>query len=90
MPQKTRRSGGKQVARVDGTGVEPDVPALADGHLLAELRTLIEASRRQVARVVNSAMVITYWSVGDRIRREVVARRGRSTESSWWPGCRRS
>jgi predicted nuclease of restriction endonuclease-like (RecB) superfamily len=72
MPEKTKRSGGKQVARVADAPAKPEIPALADGHLLTELRSLIEASRRQVARVVNSAMVITYWSVGDRIRREVV------------------
>jgi predicted nuclease of restriction endonuclease-like (RecB) superfamily len=78
MPEKTRRSGGNQVSPLAGPAVEAyapaaaDVPAPADGHLLAELRSLIEASRTQVARVVNSAMVITYWSVGDRIRREVV------------------
>lgn len=43
-----------------------------DEPLLSELRTLIEASRQHVARIVNSAMVLTYWGVGDRIRREVL------------------
>lgn len=72
MPEKTRRSGGTRLARTAGVPAEAKVPALADGQLLTELRSMIEASRGQVARVVNSAMVITYWSVGDRIRREVV------------------
>jgi len=47
-------------------------PVTPDDGLLTEIRTLIEASRQHAARVVNSAMVLTYWSVGDRIRREVV------------------
>jgi predicted nuclease of restriction endonuclease-like (RecB) superfamily len=75
MPEKKSRAGAKAVARTskaapDATRAKP--PVSDDEPLLAELRSLIEASRRQVARVVNSAMVITYWSVGDRIRREVV------------------
>jgi hypothetical protein len=79
MAQKTRRSGGKQGGKqaggkpaASGKTELPDLPALADGQLLAEIRSMIEASRGQVARVVNTAMVITYWSIGDRIRREVV------------------
>lgn len=72
MREKTKRSSGKHIGRRPSEVALPDVPALTDGQLLAELRSLIEASRHQVARVVNSAMVLTYWSVGDRIRREVV------------------
>jgi predicted nuclease of restriction endonuclease-like (RecB) superfamily len=40
--------------------------------LLADLRTLIEAGRGQVAQAVNAGMVQLYWSVGDRIRREIL------------------
>lgn len=43
-----------------------------DDRLLGDLRALIEASRQQVARAVNSAMVLTYWAVGDRIGREIL------------------
>jgi predicted nuclease of restriction endonuclease-like (RecB) superfamily len=43
-----------------------------DPRVLGDIRSLIESSRRHVAQVVNSAMVVTYWGVGDRIRREVV------------------
>jgi hypothetical protein len=46
--------------------------SLIDPDLLGDIRSLIEASHRQVAQFVNSAMVVTYWSVGDRIRREVL------------------
>lgn len=52
--------------------VQPPDSLASDEGLLAEIRSLIEASRQHAARVVNSAMVLTYWSVGDRIRREVV------------------
>ncbi|HYR10638.1 MAG TPA: DUF1016 N-terminal domain-containing protein, partial [Longimicrobium sp.] len=45
---------------------------LIDPGFLGDIRSLIEAAHRQVARFVNSAMVLTYWSVGDRIRREVL------------------
>jgi predicted nuclease of restriction endonuclease-like (RecB) superfamily len=46
--------------------------SLIDPDLLGDIRSLIEAAHQQVARFVNSAMVVTYWSVGDRIRREVL------------------
>jgi hypothetical protein len=75
MRETKSRGGGKAVARpkkAAPASVDGDVSISDDGPLLAELRTLIEGARRQVARIVNSAMVITYWSVGDRIRREVM------------------
>ena len=40
--------------------------------LLQDLRALIEAARGQVARVVNTGQVALYWSVGERLRREVL------------------
>ncbi|HEX6371185.1 MAG TPA: PDDEXK nuclease domain-containing protein [Longimicrobium sp.] len=58
-----------QPATIDRNGA---APSFIDPGLLVDIHSLIESSRRQVAHVVNSAMVITYWSVGDRIRREVL------------------
>lgn len=43
--------------------------------LFGDLRTLIDAGRQTVARAVNAALVLVYWSVGDRIRREVLGER---------------
>ncbi len=43
-----------------------------NGDLLRDLRTLIETARGQVARAVNTGLVALYWSVGDRMRREVL------------------
>lgn len=47
------------------------VPTNCDG-LVADLRTLIEASRVRVAQTVNSELVMLYWRVGHRLRTEVV------------------
>jgi hypothetical protein len=33
---------------------------------------LIRDTREQLARVVNSALVLLYWSIGDRIRRDIL------------------
>jgi hypothetical protein len=51
------------------------VPApapLDTAQLLADLRGLIDAARAHVAQAVNAGMVLLYWSVGDRLRREVI------------------
>ncbi len=40
--------------------------------LLAEVRDLILEARRETARMVNAALTLLYWQVGDRIRREVL------------------
>ncbi len=40
--------------------------------LLADLRGVIEAARQQTARAVNSALVMMYWQIGQRIRQDVL------------------
>ena len=40
--------------------------------LLADLRQLIDEARRRVATAVNSAQTRLYWSVGARIRQDVL------------------
>jgi len=40
--------------------------------LLSDLRQLIAEARRDVARQVNSALVLLYWRVGQRIRRDIL------------------
>lgn len=50
-----------------------DLPAISIAPaLLDDVRSLIDGARLQTARAVNSAMVVTYWSIGERIRREVL------------------
>jgi hypothetical protein len=40
--------------------------------LLGDIRALIEAAREQTAQVVNSGQVLLYWSIGKRIRADVL------------------
>jgi predicted nuclease of restriction endonuclease-like (RecB) superfamily len=40
--------------------------------LLKDLRELIETARQDVARQVNSALVLLYWRVGQRIRQDIL------------------
>lgn len=47
------------------------VPAVGTD-LLGDVRTLIETARDATARAVNSALVLLYWSIGDRIRRDIL------------------
>jgi len=42
------------------------------GKLLNDLRTLIVDARQDVARFVNSALVMLYWRVGQRIRKDIL------------------
>ncbi|MGA2617379.1 MAG: PDDEXK nuclease domain-containing protein [Thermoguttaceae bacterium] len=47
-------------------------PAVPTDRLLADIRALIEAARQYTARTVNAAMVVLYWSVGRRIREDIL------------------
>jgi hypothetical protein len=40
--------------------------------LLSDVRQLIVEARQQTAQVVNAALTLTYWKIGDRIRREIL------------------
>ena len=42
------------------------------GELAADLRSLIEEARLRVARTVNAELVVLYWEVGNRIRRDIL------------------
>lgn len=48
------------------------VAVLAPETLVTDVREIITAARQTVARGVNAAMVLLYWKVGERIRREVL------------------
>jgi hypothetical protein len=47
-------------------------PVKSSDKLLIDLRTLIAETRQDVARSVNSALVILYWRVGQRIRQHIL------------------
>jgi len=40
--------------------------------LLADVRELILAARRQVAQAVNVGLTMLYWQIGNRIRRDIL------------------
>ena len=40
--------------------------------LLGDLRTLIEQARGFVAQAINSGMVMLYWQIGERLRKEIL------------------
>jgi predicted nuclease of restriction endonuclease-like (RecB) superfamily len=53
---------------------KPKAEVLVAPHvqLLGDIRALIEAGREQVAHAVNAELILLYWSVGERIRREIL------------------
>lgn len=42
------------------------------GKLFNEIRSMIDAARKQVSRAVNTGLVMLYWHIGDRIRKEIL------------------
>jgi predicted nuclease of restriction endonuclease-like (RecB) superfamily len=54
---------------------KPLAPAQPAGRLLSDIRSLIEQARQEVARTVNSGMVGLYWSIGKRIREDILQKR---------------
>ena len=51
----------------------PSVPARGGAKtLLAEVRGMILEARQTVARGVNAALVVLYWNIGQRIRRDIL------------------
>lgn len=47
-------------------------PPASPDTLLQDLRSLIIVARESVAQAVNSALVVLYWKIGDRIRRDLL------------------
>jgi len=50
-------------------------PAILADQLLGDIRSLIENARGQVAQAVNAGLVMLYWGIGDRIRRETLGQK---------------
>jgi hypothetical protein len=48
------------------------VPPRVLGEFAAELRSLIDSTRLRVARTVNAELVMLYWEIGSRIRRDIL------------------
>jgi len=47
-------------------------PVKLSNHLVSDVRALIADARQDVARRVNSALVILYWKVGKRVRQDIL------------------
>ena len=45
---------------------------LGDDALFGDVADLIDSARRRAAAAVNSELVMLYWSVGKRVREEVL------------------
>ena len=49
------------------------IPAMLETTtLLEEIRSLIESARRRTATAINTEMVMLYWHIGERIRRDTL------------------
>lgn len=66
-PTWTRRNPASREHRRPGSASRPASP-----ELLIDLQRLIRSTRGQVAQAVNSALVLLYWQVGQRIRTDVL------------------
>jgi hypothetical protein len=64
-----KRTSNKQVVPVRKALVSTPADSAA---LLSELRAMIQQVREGVAQAVNSALVLLYWQVGQRIRAEIL------------------
>ena len=49
-----------------------DALAASPSRLIRDIRELIEAARQQTAQAVNSSLVMMYWHIGQRIRKDVL------------------
>lgn len=57
-----------------GSGMDddPGVPALEDDNRFSDVVDLIDGTRQRVAASINRELVMLYWSVGKRVREEVL------------------
>ena len=69
MKRRARSAGNAAAVAVNRAA---RVAAPNPGALLAEVRELILETRQTMARGVNSALVLLYWRIGQRIRTDVL------------------
>jgi predicted nuclease of restriction endonuclease-like (RecB) superfamily len=62
----------KQASKKKVIPAEKGGPPALPERLLDDVRALIQETRQAVAQAVNSALVMLYWSIGARIRTEVL------------------
>jgi len=68
----------KKITKKTGKGISPaaqDIESSSVPHaLLGDLQSLIESARIRVAVGVNAEMVMLYWNIGTRIRRDILGK----------------
>ena len=67
-PNSKRKQGMTQALTVPTSELASSIKS----DLLDALRSMIEQTRTATARAVNSAIVLLYWSVGQRIQTEIL------------------
>jgi len=60
----------------------------APAALLDDVRDLIRQARSATAQAVNSALVVLYWQIGQRIRTEVLKEKRAATATKLFRHCR--
>jgi hypothetical protein len=73
MAKKKSRTTSRQLARRPKG--KPTPSAKVPKRLVADLRKMIDESRRAVAQTVNTALVWLYWNIGRRIREGILKRK---------------
>jgi len=67
---------GKKLVKKTGEVLSRDTqdtgPSAVPAALLGDLRSLIESARIRVAVGVNAEMVLLYWDIGERVRKEIL------------------
>jgi len=53
------------------------------GNLIGDIRRLIATARHNVAVTVNAGLTILYWQIGNRIRQDILKKRGRITNKEY-------
>jgi hypothetical protein len=70
------RNAGKKLMKKSGEVLSPGAqdsgPSSVPAVLLGDLRSLIESARIRVAGGVNAEMVLLYWDIGERVRKEIL------------------
>jgi predicted nuclease of restriction endonuclease-like (RecB) superfamily len=70
-PMAKRKASKRRSTRLAKAAAKP-ARRRGNDPLLRDILSLIEESRQQVARTVNSALVWLYWNIGKRIREDVL------------------
>ena len=73
MKKQTPKADPAQKAVSVSAGKTPVAASVSK--LFGDVRVMIESARGQVAQAVNAGLVILYWHIGDRVRRELLHER---------------